>query len=84
MLSLRINRALLAAVCALAMIAGASLVQAAAPVIKPNTVGAALALPFLTSPVVENGNRITVIAVTNTHQLFPIRLHVTWISGPDW
>jgi hypothetical protein len=52
-------------------------------VINPNTLGAAVAIPYLTdAPGV--GERISIATVTNGSSWQPIVLHLTWISATDW
>jgi hypothetical protein len=52
-------------------------------VISPNSLGAAVAIPYLTG-VEGVGERITVMTVTNGSSWQPIVLHLTWISASDW
>ena len=52
-------------------------------VIDPNTLGAALAMPYLTTPF-NGGSRMTVGSVTNGMDNRAVNLHVVWISGTDW
>jgi len=50
------------------------------PVIDPNTLGAAIAAPYLT----DGDGRLTVVTVTNGSTYLPVTLHIVWISGTDW
>jgi hypothetical protein len=52
-------------------------------VIKPNTLGAAVAIPYLTD-VEGVGERITIATITNGSSWQPVTLHLTWISATDW
>ena len=73
----------LVAVVATAIAMGAALSASASPVIDPNTMGAAVAMPYLTTPS-NGGVRMTVGTVTNGYDHKAINLHVVWISGTDW
>jgi hypothetical protein len=76
----------LVAVAATLVALGASLSAYAAPVsnvINPNTLGAALAMPYLTTPF-NGGTRMTVGSVTNGLDHSAVNLHIVWISATDW
>ena len=50
------------------------------PIIDPNTLGAAVAAPYLT----DGSGRVTVITITNGSNYLPVTLHINWISATDW
>jgi hypothetical protein len=68
----------LAALLWLAVVPGASVGEG--PVIDPNTLGAAIAAPYLT----DTSGRLTVVTVTNGSNYQAVTLHILWISGTDW
>ena len=89
MQSLRVNRMVFIMVAAAAMIFATGVAQANyTGVIKPNTLGAAIVLPYLTSPLAEGGERVTVVTLTNASDEFPVELKVEFIgrdfSGDDF
>jgi hypothetical protein len=67
---------------ALAVSAGAG-EPVSGKVIDPNTQGAAIAMPYLTTPG-DGGVRMTVGTVTNGSDTSSISLHIVWISATDW
>ena len=74
----------LVAVVATAIAMGAALsASAGESLINPNTLGAAVAMPYLTTPF-NGGVRMTVGTVTNGSDHEAVSLHVVWISGTDW
>ena len=52
-------------------------------VIDPNSLGAAVAMPYLTTAA-DDGDRITVASVTNGFDHKAVTLHIIWLSGTDW
>lgn len=76
----------LVAVVATALAMGAAVSATAgegSSVIDPNTLGAAVAMPYLTTPY-NGGVRMTVGTVTNGSDHRAINLHLVWISATDW
>jgi hypothetical protein len=76
----------LVAVVATALTMGAAVSATAgegSSVIDPNTLGAAVAMPYLTTPY-NGGTRMTVGTVTNGSDRKAINLHLVWISATDW
>jgi hypothetical protein len=73
----------LVAVVATALTMGAAMSASASEVIDPNTMGAAVAMPYLTTPH-NGGVRMTVGTVTNGYDNKAINLHLVWISATDW
>ena len=50
--------------------------------LSPNTLGAAIAVPYLTE---DDESRITVTTITNTSGVKPISLHMIWLAaGENW
>jgi hypothetical protein len=52
----------------------------AGDVLDPNTLGAAVAAPYLTNA----GGRTTVVTLTNGSDHKAVTVHLNWISGSDW
>ena len=77
-----LKKMLLAAV-ATSLAMGAAMSASAGEVMNPNSVAAALAMPYLTTPS-DGGERMTVGSVTNGFDHRAVNLHVTWLSGTDW
>jgi len=76
----------LVAVVATALAMGAAVSASAgesSDVINPNTLGAAVAMPYLTTST-DGAVRMTVGTVTNASDYHAISLHLVWISGTDW
>ena len=75
--------AIAAAALALGLAGSATAGPGSGHVIDPNTQGAAIAMPYLTTPG-NGGVRMTVGTVTNGGDSDSISLHIVWISATDW
>ena len=76
----------LVAVVATAIAMGAAVSASAGEpgdVLDPNSLGAAVAVPYLTTPS-NGGVRMTVGTLTNASSHMAISLHLIWISATDW
>ncbi len=77
-----LKKTLVAAV-ATTLALGAAMSASAGETIHPNSLGAALAMPYLTTPH-NGGVRTTVGTVTNGLDDRAVNLHIVWISATDW
>ena len=75
--------AIAVAALALGLAGSATAAPGSGHVINPNTQGAAIAMPYLTTPG-NGGVRMTVGTVTNGGDSNSISLHIVWISATDW
>ena len=75
-----LKKNLLLALCTAIALGMSSSALAAVQVLNPNTLGAAVAAPYLTTA----DGRTTVVTLTNGSSHLAVTVHLNWISATDW